>query len=393
MFKFKNWEDYKNQRDAALEVADQMLSDGNMEEYNKQVQLVKEMDEAYEKFATEQANLSAMKTAAHVPASMTGEASVVAVGGDNNYRMQFMNYVLKGTPIKMSNTDQITVTSDVGAVIPNTILNRIVEKMESVGGIYAKMTKTFFQGGVTVPTSAAKPVATWTTERGTSDKQKKTTGSITFTYHKLRCVLAVSIAVDTVTLDVFEAVLSNNIADAMIKAIESAAFNGTGVNQPKGILTEDIPAGHSVDIVEGQDPTYKNLMEAEGALPEEYDASAEWFMKKTTFFTKFLGMTDSTGQPIGRVSTGIDGKPEYNLLGRKVNFTEHVPAFAASVTADTPFAVMFDFADYMLNTNMAITVKEYDDNETDDKIKKAIMLADGKAISLESLVVMQVKNS
>ena len=87
------------------------------------------------------------------------------------YRKQFMNYVLKGTPIRMENADETTVTTDVGSVIPTTIINRIVEKIETTGNILAKVTRTFYKGGVSVPTSSAKPEATWTTERGTTDKQ------------------------------------------------------------------------------------------------------------------------------------------------------------------------------------------------------------------------------
>ena len=393
MFKFKNYEDYKNQRNAALNEAEALLSEGKMDEYNEKVQYVQEMDAAYEKFAQEQANINAMRGAAQAPAAFAGESSIGEQDSGMAYRIQFMNHVLKGTPIKMDNVDAITTTSDVGAVIPNTILNRIVEKMENVGGIYAKMTKTFFRGGVTVPTSVAKPVATWTTERGTTDKQKKPVGSITFTYHKLRCVVALSIAVDNVTLEVFEATIATNIAEAMIKAIEKASFDGTGINEPKGILKEEVSEGQTINITKGKSPTYADLMSAEGALTEEYEDGAEWYMRKNTFFTKFLGMVDSAGQPIARVNAGLTGKPNYELNGRKVNFTEHVPAFATSVSADTPFAVMYDFADYMLNTNLSITLKEYVDEETDDKMKKAIMLADGKAVDIRSLVVMQVKNS
>lgn len=393
MFKFKNYEDYKNQRNAALNEAEALLSEGKMDEYNEKVQYVQEMDDAYEKFAQEQANINAMRGAAQAPASVAGESSIGAQDSEMSYRIQFMNHVLKGTPIKMDNADAITTTSDVGAVIPNTILNRIVEKMENVGGIYAKMTKTFFRGGVTVPTSVAKPVATWTTERGKTDKQKKSVGSITFTYHKLRCVVALSIAVDNVTLEVFEATIATNIAEAMIKAIEKASFDGTGINEPKGILKEEVPAGQTINITEGKSPTYADLMAAEGALPEEYEDGAEWYMRKNTFFTKFLGMVDSAGQPIARVNAGLTGKPSYELNGRKVNFTKHVPAFETSVSADTPFAVMYDFTDFMLNTNLSITLKEYVDEDTDDKMKKAIMLADGKAVDINSLVVMQVKNS
>mgnify|MGYP000081559087 FL=1 len=42
----------------------------------------------------------------------------------------------------------------------------------------------------------------------------------------------------------------------------------------------------------------------------------------------------------------------------------------------------------MLNTNYTMTVKKYEDNDTDDMVTKAIMLVDGKVIDKNSLVVV-----
>lgn len=390
---FKNHDEYVSQRNALIAEAEQLV--GQQEAYDAKIAEINALDAAYEQYAQQQTNLEALKGAVKAPLSASGVSNVVSSilsqDAELEYRKQFMSFVMNGTPIKMSNNDAYTTTSDVGAVIPTTILDKIVEKLDNDGGIYAKMTKTFFKGGVTVPTSSAKPVATWTTERGGSDKQKKALGSVTFTYHKLRCVVALSLATANVTLDVFEKTIAANIADAMIKAIESAAFTGTGSNEPLGILKETAPAGQVIETTEGVDPTYDDFLACEGALPSEYD-NAEWYMRKSTFYAKFLGMKDTAGQPIARVSEGVDGKPKATILGRPANFTDNVPAFAATVSEDTPYAVIFDFADYVLNTNLAITVKEYEDHDTDDQIKKAVMLADGKAIDLNSLVILQVKN-
>lgn len=395
--KFKDHADYMAQRNALLNDAEALLQDGNTEQYDAKVEEINALDGAYEDFAQKQADLAAMRGAVKAPISNT-EAnrvveSIMTQDDDLEYRKSFMNYVLHGVPV-MSNGDAITVTGDVGAVIPNTIINKIVEKLEGVGGVYAKLTKTFYKGGVSVPTSAAKPVATWTSERGGSDKQKKALGSITFAYHKLRCVVAVSIAVDNVTLEVFENTVAQNIADAMVKAIEAAAFNGTGAtnNEPVGILESTVPSGQTIEITEGNDVAYADLLAAEGALPAEYDAGAEWYMKKATFYNQFMGMVDDNKQPIARINAGVDGRPEAALLGRKVNFVDYVPAFAKSVSADTAFAVIYNFSDYILNTNLQVTIKEYEDHDTDDQIKKAVMLVDGKPVDLNSLVVMMVKN-
>lgn len=219
--KFGSKKDYVDYRNQMLDEAAQLLEEGKMEEYKAKIEDVETLDDEYTQYTEAKANVETMKGAVSVPNVLsnaahagTADGIIASVGGmihedptnSIEYRSAFMNYVLHGEKMSnnLTNSDEITTTSDTGAVIPNTILNKIIEKMEKTGDILNKVTRTFYKGGATVPTSAAKPVATWTNERGKTDKQKKTLGSITFSYFKLKCVVAVSIAVDTVTLDVFE---------------------------------------------------------------------------------------------------------------------------------------------------------------------------------------------
>lgn len=302
------------------------------------------------------------------------------------YRKAFMDYVLRGEDIPTElRADAITKTSDVGAVIPQTVLNKIIEKIESVGMILPMVTRTAIKGGVTIPTSSVKPVATWVAEGAGSDKQKKTTGSITFNYHKLRCAVAVSLEVDTMALAIFESTLINNVVEAMTKAIEQSIINGSGSGQPKGILTETPATDQAVGISKLE---YKTLIDAEAALPLEYENGAVWTMTKKTFMS-FVGMTDSTGQPIARVNYGMNGKPERTLLGRPVVLVNYIESYSESLATDTVFAFLFDYKDYILNTNYQMGVKKYEDNETDDRVTKAIMIVDGKVVEKSSLVVLK----
>ena len=245
------------------------------------------------------------------------------------------------------------------------------------------VTRTAYKGGVSIPTSSAKPVASWVAEGAGSDKQKKTTGSITFAYHKLRCAVAVSLEVDTMALSAFENTLVNNVVEAMTKATEQAIVSGTGSGQPKGILTETPNEGQKI---ESDTPTYEDLVNAEAALPQAYENGAVWCMAKKTFM-QYYGLVDETGQPVGRVNYGIAGKPERALLGRPVICCDYVPSVATAAKGGA-YAFLFNFKDYVLNTNYTMTVKKYEDNDTDDMVTKAIMLVDGKVIDKNSLVVV-----
>lgn len=309
--------------------------------------------------------------------------------GSMAYRKAFMQYVCRGASIPAEyRADAISNTTDVGATIPTTVLNQIVEKLESTGMILALVTRTAYKGGVSIPVSTVKPDATWVNEGKGSDKQKKDIkkeGMITFAYHKLRCAVAVSLEVDTMAISAFETLLINNIVEAMTKALEQSIIDGDGAGKPKGILAETPEEGQVIDSAK---PAYTDLIAAEAALPQAYENGAVWCMSKKTFM-QYYGLTDTNGQPIGRVNYGIAGKPERVLLGRPVVCCDYVQGYAATMSAGKVFAFLFNFKDYVLNTNYAMGVKKYEDNDTDDMVTKGIMLADGKVVDKNSLVTIK----
>ena len=118
-------------------------------------------------------------------------------------------------------------------------------------------------------------------------------------------------------------------------------------------------------------------------------------MTKNTFINNVIGMLDGDGKPIMRELIGVNGKPTYYILGREVLIADegYMPSYADSVSSDTVFAFIFRWADYVGNTNYNVTVREYIDEATDDRIKKAIMLYDGKAVDVSSLVTLTKKKS
>jgi HK97 family phage major capsid protein len=303
------------------------------------------------------------------------------------YRSAFMNYVLRGDKAVLEmRADGVTNTADVGAVIPTTIINQIIEKLEATGMIIAEVTKTALKGGVSYPTSAVKPVATWVAEGAGSDKQKKTVGQISFTWHKLRCAVAMTLETTVESMAVFEQTLIQNMAEAMLIAIEKSILTGDGNSQPKGILTETVDEDKVVTVSGGL--TYGDFIDAEAALDIAYENDAVYCMTKKTFLS-LIAQTDSNGQPVARVNFGVAGKPERTVLGRRVILTNYLPSLDANTEDGAIVGLLFNFKDYVLNTAYQMGLKRYEDNETDDQVMKSIWLADGKVISKESLVVFK----
>lgn len=308
--------------------------------------------------------------------------------GDNifdtpEYRNAFMNFVCRGIAIpKEFREAGPTKTSDIGALVPPVTLNKVLEKMDAVGMILPLVTHTNYRTGMNIPTSSVKPVATWVAEGVGSDKQKKTLDTtITFSHNKLRCAVSVTLETEYMAYSAFETALVNNMAEAMTKALEEAILKGDGTGKPTGILY-DAAKGKKEEVAA---LSYDVLTAAEADLDLSYEAGAVWVMTKKTFMA-FVGMKDADGQPIARVNYGIAGAPERVLLGRRVVLTEYLPSFSDKLKKTDVFAFLYRMSDYTLNTNFSIGIKTYEDNETDDIIRKSIMVCDGKPVDYGSLV-------
>lgn len=400
-----NKKQYEEMRNRLINEAQELINAGKAEEAEKKMNDIKELDEKWDSIAQAQANLKALneEPVGINPFGVWEEGMnnefKPSEGNDNiydslEYRTAFMNYVLSGEPIpkKFRNEAGPTKTSDIGSVISPTVVNRIVEKMESSGMILPLVTRTTYAAGAVIPTSSVKPVATWVAEGGTSEKQKKTTGQIDIKGYKLRCAISMTLESSVMSLSIFETVFVNNVSEAMTKAIEQAIIDGDGSGKPKGVLEEDVPEGQNVEIAAAEEPTYQTLIEAEAVLPLAYENGAVWNMTKKTFM-KFEGMTDADGQPIARVNYGLNGAPERTLLGRRVVLNDYMTSLGAALEADTVVAFLFNWSDYMFNTNYGMTVRTYEDNDTENQITKAVMICDGKVIDPNSLVTVTKKQS
>lgn len=296
------------------------------------------------------------------------------------FRSAFRDFVAKGTPIP-AELRANTTTTNASSVIPTVVMDRIVEGLTVAGMIVKEVTRTAYASGLVVPTSSVKPVATWTTEGGTTDKQAKPTGQVTFSHFKLRCEVSMSAEVDAMAISAFEDVFVANVVDAMTVAIEKAILAGTGTGQPTGILTQTVATGQTITLA-GAAPTYAELVAAEAALPVEYENTAKWFMTKKNFMS-FIGMTDDNGQPIARVDYGLENGPVRRLLGREVIVHPYATEMGDNV------AGIYDFRDYVLNTVFDLGVQRKQDWDTEDYLTKAVMSLDGKPVSAASLVVMK----
>ncbi len=311
------------------------------------------------------------------------------------YRKAFMDYVSRG--VKPDNLefriDQTTELGDIGAVIPTTILNRIVEKMEESGRIWSRVTKTSVKGGVRIPVSSAKPVAKWVSAGQMSDKQKKVVdANISFSYYKLQCRVAVELVAGTVALPIFESTLSENIAEAMIKAFDEAILTGSGIGEPLGIAKDPtVPVGQIVSVTAADFSKYETWTALMGKVPRRYRSGVALIMNDGDWTAHIEGMVDANGQPVARVTYGLTGDAQERFLGREVIAIEdYLPSIDTADPGDV-VAILVKLPDYMVNSNMAITYRRYFDERDDEWVSKATAIADGKLADPNGVVLIKKK--
>jgi HK97 family phage major capsid protein len=313
------------------------------------------------------------------------------------YRQAFMKFAQKGEinpalfPEQRAN--EMTTTTDISAVIPTTILNEVIRKIQIYGQVYKRLRKLNIKGGVTVPILSLKPTATWIGESSTSEKKKvQANSNVTFAYYGLECKVSTSLLADTVSLAGFENVITDLIVEAMIKAVEIAVIGGDGTGKMLGITADSrVPAAQIVTLSStdfGAWDAWKKKVFAK--MPLAYKAGATFLMASGTFEGYIDGMTDANGQPVGRVNYGITDGPQERFGGKEViQVEDDIIAPYDDAAAGAVVAIYCNLGNYAFNSNLQMMMFRYFDHDTNEWIDKAILIADGKLIDPNGVVIIK----
>jgi HK97 family phage major capsid protein len=315
------------------------------------------------------------------------------VYGTIEYRNAFMTFAKTGKVTPELRADAMTSTSDVSAVIPTTILNEVIKKLTVYGQVFSRVRKLNIKGGVDIPILSLKPVATWIGESPTSDKQKvQANTKVSFSYHGLECKVSISLLADTVSLAGFETVITDLIVEAMVKAIDAAVIKGDGIGKALGITADSRVAAAQIVTLSATDfASYEGWAKKVFAkLPLAYKAGATFLMASGTFEGYINGMTDSAGQPIGRVNYGITEGPQERFGGKEVIQVEDdiITPYDDAAVGDV-VAIYCNLRNYGFNSNMQLTMFRYFDHDTNEWVDKAILIADGKLIDPNGVVIVK----
>ena len=317
-------------------------------------------------------------------------AAVVDPYDTPEYRTAFMNFACRGELIP-ADLRATTTTTDASAAIPTTYLNEITRKLESYGNIYAAVRKLTVQGGVEIPISDIKPVATWVGDSASTAQKLTATASVSFKYFGLECKIAQSLLVSITTLEAFQKLFVDLAVEAIAKALDIAIISGSGTNQPTGVTVDKrVPNANVITLTEEDFKSWSGWKKKVFAKMKKAYRKGNFYMAQGTFDGYIDGMVDEMGQPIGRVNYGIEGEEKYRFGGKNVETVEDevIKAYDDAASGDI-VAVFFNPTDYGINSNLEFKTVKWIDHDTNEVKTKVILVCDGKLIDANGVLIIK----
>lgn len=311
------------------------------------------------------------------------------------YRKAFMNYVQRGTTSNVlqfeKRLNQTGTSSDLGVLIPSTVIQTIIQGVEKVyGSLYSKVKKTNLQGGVKYPLGAFSATFNRIGENEVSDRQDAggVTGSVDFTYKIGEIRLARTLLQSVLSVPVFEQEFSKLLVKCYVEAMDKEIINGVDDdNQMVGILSAAglarIPAGNIISFTAAEmaDWTkWETKFFAEIPISLE-KAGAEFVMAKQTYVSNLCTLKDNNNQPINKA--GFDSNEKTHKFNEyPVNRTEKDIFKDFNSCDNDEYFGMFWVPEeaYAINSNLEFTIIHYFDQDTNQYVDKALIINDGKIL-------------
>ena len=314
------------------------------------------------------------------------------------YRTAFANYVRTGqwNYEQRDSEAAMVITSDIGKIIPNTIMNDVIKNLKSYGNLYNRVRKLNVRGGVEFPIEDLIPTVTWITETTTAGAQSvpEIKTSVSFGYHICEARIAQSLLSQVVSLSYLESEIAALLAEAFIKEFDRIIINGSGSGQPTGILNDPrVKAANKITIAAADAVDWTKWREKLFAkIPLSYRAGGVLLMTVDTWESLICTMKDANNRPLyTEVYDVATNTTTYRFNGKEVLLVENDLGIEDFSTASSgkPYMIYFKPTDYAINSNMQIGFKRYFKDDDNKWINKGLCIMDGKLLDVNSCYIIK----
>lgn len=333
--------------------------------------------------------------------------------GSMEYRTAFRDYIQTGKIDKDilefdKRNDAVSGSSDLGVLIPETVVQEIIKGVDKVHGqLYDRVRKTNLKGGVKYPIGSFAATFNRITESTKSNRQDPggITGYVSFGYKIGEIRLARTLLQAVLSVPVFEQEFAQTVVKAYVKAMDIEIMTGTEANnQCVGILTEAaaqssrIPAGNIIEFTAAEAADWTEWQKKLFAkIPLGMRAEKpEFAMTAATYESVIKTLADSQKHPVyAETFNPVDGTEKATFKGKEVVFVENDSLKDFDSATNGQFFAMYWVPQkaYAINSNMEFTVVDYFDHETNQWIKKALVINDGKVLDGEYIYLLKKKTT
>ena len=312
------------------------------------------------------------------------------------YRKAFMKYVQTGewTYEQRNAGAGMVITSDVGKIIPNTIMNEFIKELKVYGQLYSLVRKLNIQGGVEFPIEDLVPTVTWITETTVSENQSapEIKTSISFGYHIVEARIAQSLLSQVVSLSYLETEIARLLAEAFVKEFDRVIVAGTGSGQPLGITKDTrIDASHKIAFTAAELADWtKWRTKLFAKIPLAYRGQGIMIMTAATWETYIMTLKDANNRPLYQETYNpVNGNMECRFAGRQVVLVESdILADYDAAKAGNAWAIYLRPQDYAINSNLQIGFKRYFSDDTNKWVNKGLCIMDGKLLDVNGVYLL-----
>lgn len=327
------------------------------------------------------------------------------------YRVAFKNYVQRGISIPDDVMERArtaanelnkraggdpgpTVTADIGAIIPETIMNEFIKDVSKVyGHIYSKVRKLNVKGGVKFPISKLKATFKWITETTVSGEQKAgdIKDFIQFDYNIGEIRVTETLLAQVVSLDLFESEITRIMVEAYVETMDKVIMSGTGQGQPLGIINDERVKNVVTFTAEELADWTAWRKKLFAIVPLSKRGQGEFLFPASTVETYLLTMKDKNDRPLFKEATELNmGNTAGSFFGRTTDLVEPdvIQDFDTANEGDV-IGVFWVPKDYAINTNMQFGMKRWFDDDKNEWVNKGLTIVDGKILDTSGCYLLK----
>ena len=304
------------------------------------------------------------------------------------YREAFANWVKTGNWEYRGATEGMVITTDIGKVVPQTVMDEFIKELKVYGQLYNAVRKINVKGEVEFPIEELKPTVSWISETQPSNGQAvpELKTSVSFGYHMCEARISQSLLSSIVSIDALEKEIASLLTEAFLREFDRVIIKGTGSGQPLGVVNDErVPENHKIVMTETQMGNWAYWRtELFSKIGLAYRGKGILLMTPATWESQILTLKDSNHRPLYEETyDAVSGQTKCRFNGRDVVLVENdiLADFTTANTGDV-FAVYMNASDYCINSNMQIGFDRYLDKDKNKWINKGLCVMDGKLLDV-----------